>query len=85
MIWSLLGYCIAMQWISALTVRNGLGLDRDDARQFGGFTETIEQHLKHLAEGNLNCQYNRMHRRQEMSRNYVRNKTVTCNDGSPSG
>ena len=79
---------ITMQWI-AIAARGDYGLLRGQhSRQHaaaGGYTETIEQHLQHLAEGNLNCQYNRMHRRQEMTKNYIRNKTVTCNDGTPSG
>ena len=62
------------------------GLAREDNRQYGASTETIEQHLKHLAEGKFDCNFKRsLNSRYEMTKHFVRNKTVTCNDGTPSG
>ena len=65
--------------------RSDFGMVREDNRQYGASTETIEQHLQHLSEGKFDCHFKRSLSRHEMVKHYIRNKTVTCNDGSPSG
>ena len=43
-------------------------------------SEDFIQHLQHLSAGNYNCGHH-----NKMTRHFIRNQTVTCNDGSPAG
>lgn len=55
-------------------------INPEELTSLGISSEDIMQHLRHLSDGNYNCG-----RHTVMTLHYVRNKTVTCNDGSPSG
>ncbi len=69
----------------ATAVPTGTGtipLDIDELERLGINPEDLMQHLRHLKDGNYVCGYREI---SDMRRHFLRNRTVTCNDGSPAG
>lgn len=77
-VWSTLLVCSSM----VLAASNHFPLDLAELDAIGINAEDLLVHLKHLADGNYVCGPRQM---SEMKRHFIRNPSVTCNDGSKAG
>src|SRR6218665_1562033 len=97
--WTLTGFIVghltSTSWSAGVTTTtprsndpNGFHLDMDELQRMGITPEDVIQHIRLLVDGNYVCTGN--HHRpnsedEDMPRYFIRNRTVTCNDGSPPG
>ena len=79
-LWLLLASVLLLQVEGA--PQNVLNLDLKELEKLGISVDDLVQHLRRLAQGNYVCGYREI---SDMRRHFLRNRTVTCNDGSPAG
>lgn len=61
---------------------NNIPLNLHELAKLGITTEDLLAQIKQLAEGKYGCGFLNV---ADMTRHYINNKTVTCNDGSMAG